>query len=70
MVFGIYAYTFQGQFTINPANQGISRFGLQTAGNVLTLVSGLIVAALYGNIGIKASLCTSFKSAYEMLRRF
>lgn len=55
MVFGIYVYAFQGQFTINPANQGISKFGLQTAGNVLVLIPGLIVGALYGNIGIKVS---------------
>lgn len=55
MVFGVYVYAFQGQFTINPANQGISKFGLQTAGNVLVLIPGLIVGALYGNIGIKAS---------------
>lgn len=56
MVFGIYVYAFQGQFAINPANQGISQFGLQTAGNVLTLISGIIAAALYGNIGIKVNL--------------
>jgi len=53
MLFGVYVYAFQGQFTINPANQGISGFGLQTATNVISLVSALIAAGLYGNIGLK-----------------
>ncbi|GJJ09160.1 hypothetical protein Clacol_003382 [Clathrus columnatus] len=65
MVFGIYVYAFQGQFAINPANQGISKFGLQTAGNVLTLVSGLIAAALYGNIGIKVIYSTIIEELFN-----
>lgn len=32
---------------------GISAYGLQTVGNVFAMVSALIAAALYGNIGIK-----------------
>jgi hypothetical protein len=38
---------------LQPANQGISAYGLQTATNAISLVSGLIAATLYGNIGIK-----------------
>ncbi|KAF8591689.1 amino acid transporter-like protein [Ramaria rubella] len=53
MMYGVFVYAFQGQFTINPANQGISKFGLQTATNVLSLLSSLIAAGLYGNIGLK-----------------
>ncbi|KAF8519394.1 amino acid transporter-like protein [Hysterangium stoloniferum] len=53
MLFGVYVYAFQGQFTINPANQGISGFALQTTTNVLSLVSAIIAAGLYGNIGLK-----------------
>ncbi|KAG1880849.1 transmembrane amino acid transporter protein-domain-containing protein [Suillus subluteus] len=53
MFFGLFVYTYQGQYVINPAMQGISTYGLQTAANTLYLVSGLIAAALYGNIGIK-----------------
>lgn len=48
-----FVYSFQGQFTINPANQGISTFSWQTTTNVIGFVSSLIAAALYGNIGIK-----------------
>ncbi|KAF8435462.1 transmembrane amino acid transporter protein-domain-containing protein [Boletus edulis BED1] len=53
MFFGLFVYTYQGQFVINPANQGISLYSLQTATNVISLVAGLIAAALYGNIGVK-----------------
>jgi hypothetical protein len=38
---------------LQPANQGISAYGLQTATNAISLASGLIAATLYGNIGIK-----------------
>jgi len=53
MMFGIFVYAYQGQFVINPANQGISTYGWQTVTNVLSLVAALIAAVLYGNIGIK-----------------
>lgn len=53
IMFGLIVYSKQGQFTINPANQGISPYDWQTASNVLNLVSALIAAGLYGNIGIK-----------------
>jgi len=64
LMFGLFVYSFQGQFTINPANQGISIFSWQTATNALGLVSSLIAAALYGNIGIKVVYQNIFK---EML---
>ncbi|KAG1743824.1 transmembrane amino acid transporter protein-domain-containing protein [Suillus lakei] len=53
MFFGLFVYSYQGQYVVNPANQGISAYGLQTATNAISLVSGLIAAALYGNIGVK-----------------
>ncbi|KAG2036564.1 transmembrane amino acid transporter protein-domain-containing protein [Suillus americanus] len=53
MFFGLFVYTYQGQYVINPANQGISAYGLQTAANAISLTAGLIAAAMYGNIGIK-----------------
>jgi hypothetical protein len=48
-----FVYAFQGQYTINPANQGLSPFGWQTATNIISLVASIIAAGLYGNIGIK-----------------
>ncbi|KAF7979763.1 hypothetical protein HWV62_40780 [Athelia sp. TMB] len=53
MIFGVVIYRYQGQFVINPANQGISGYAWQTATNVISLTAGLIAAALYGNIGVK-----------------
>lgn len=53
MLYGLYIYGFQGQYVQTPAYLGISSYGLQTAGNSLAIVSALIAAALYGNIGIK-----------------
>ncbi|KAI1827865.1 transmembrane amino acid transporter protein-domain-containing protein [Xylaria intraflava] len=53
VVYGCFMYYYQGQYTFNPAYLGVSNYGWQTAGNTLTLLSGLIAAALYGNIGIK-----------------
>jgi hypothetical protein len=48
---GIYVYSFQGQFTLPVAFQGVSHYSWQTVGNVLSLISGIIAGGLYGNIG-------------------
>ncbi|KZP07121.1 hypothetical protein FIBSPDRAFT_1053181 [Athelia psychrophila] len=53
MIFGIVVYSYQGQFVVNPANQGISGYAWQTATNVISLTAGLTAAALWGNIGVK-----------------
>ncbi|TFK61152.1 hypothetical protein BDN72DRAFT_778575 [Pluteus cervinus] len=53
LMYGIFVYSFQGQFTLPLAFQGVSKFSWQTVGNALSLVSGIIAAGLYGNIGIK-----------------
>ena len=53
LFFGIYVYSFQGQYTINPANQGMGPKAAYTAGNIVSFISSVIAAALYGNIGIK-----------------
>jgi len=55
MMYGIFVYSFQGQFTLGIAYQGISRFSWQTACNVFGLLTGIIAAGLYGNIGIKVA---------------
>ncbi|OTB03245.1 hypothetical protein M426DRAFT_322032 [Hypoxylon sp. CI-4A] len=53
LFFGLFVYSFQGQYTYNPAMQGIAAYGLQTAANIISLVSNLIGAVLYSNIGLK-----------------
>lgn len=55
-MYGIYVYSFQGQFTLPLAFQGVSKFSWQTVGNVLALITGIIAAGLYGNIGISTSV--------------
>ena len=64
--FGVYVYSFQGQYVINPANQGMSMRGPLVAGNILYLVTGLIAAALYGNIGIKVLYQACFKELLHL----
>jgi len=53
LLYGVFVYAFQGQFTLPFAFQGVSNFAWQTLGNVLSLITGIIAAGLYGNIGIK-----------------
>lgn len=51
--YGLFVYSFQGQFTMPVAFQGVSRYSWQTVGNVLNLISTIIAGGLYGNIGLK-----------------
>nr|UJH94629.1 Mtr.2 [Starmerella bombicola] len=53
LFFGIFVYSFQGQYVYVVANQGINPYGLRLAGNILTIVSGMLAATLYGNVGLK-----------------
>lgn len=53
LIYGCYVYHFQGQYSFNPSYQGVSVYGWQTAGNMISLIAALIAAGLYGNIGIK-----------------
>ncbi|KAL9080037.1 MAG: hypothetical protein Q9157_001121 [Trypethelium eluteriae] len=51
--YGLFVYSFQGQYTLAVAYQGVSRYSWQTVGNVLSLISTIIAGGLYGNIGLK-----------------
>lgn len=53
IVYGAFCYGKQGQYVYNPSYQGINPYGWQTVGNTLELITGIIAACLYGNIGIK-----------------
>lgn len=53
LVYGIYVYAMQGQYTLPLAYQGVSKYAWQTVTNVIALVTGIIAASLYGNIGLK-----------------
>jgi amino acid permease len=65
LVFAMVVYNYQGQYVINPANQGISEYGWQTATNVINLVSALIAAGLYGNVGIKCLYNSIFQRFFR-----
>ncbi len=53
LVYGCFVYHYQGQYSFQPSYQGVSVYGWQTVGNMITLIAALIAAGLYGNIGIK-----------------
>ncbi|ODA79024.1 hypothetical protein RJ55_04614 [Drechmeria coniospora] len=66
MFFGIFVYSYQGQYSFNPVMQGLSPYGFQTAANILNLITGLIAAALYGNIGFKVIYIEVFEEIFHL----
>ncbi|KAJ5194510.1 uncharacterized protein N7498_007948 [Penicillium cinerascens] len=53
LIYGCVVYHLQGQYAFNPSYQGVSLYGWQTAGNMISVIAALIAGGLYGNIGIK-----------------
>jgi len=53
LIYGCVNYGLQGQYAYNPSYQGVSVYAWQTVFNSFGLITGLIAACLYGNIGIK-----------------
>ncbi len=53
-MYGVFVYSFQGQFTLPISYQGVSKYAWQTISNTIALITGIIAAGLYGNIGISA----------------
>jgi hypothetical protein len=53
LIYGAVCYGLQGQYVYNPSYQGVNPYNWQTVGNVFELITGIIAACLYGNIGIK-----------------
>lgn len=66
MLYGLFIYGYQGQYVQTPSYLGISSYGIQTAGNSLAIVSALIAATLYGNIGAKGTLSTCPTSLVQL----
>ncbi len=63
--FGMFMYSFQGQFAFIPAMQGLSPYAFQTATNALYLVGGLIASTLYSNIGFKVIYMDIFQEVFH-----
>ncbi|PMD34875.1 hypothetical protein L207DRAFT_534158 [Hyaloscypha variabilis F] len=61
LFFGVFVYSYQGQFAFNPVMQGLSPYNWQTATNIMNIITGLIAACLYGNIGIKVAYVEVFQ---------
>ncbi|KAH3668451.1 hypothetical protein OGAPHI_002205 [Ogataea philodendri] len=55
LVFGLFVYSYLGQWSYVTANMGIATRALQTATNVINLVSGMLAAVLYANVGLKVA---------------
>ncbi|KAK0761966.1 hypothetical protein N5P37_004766 [Trichoderma harzianum] len=53
MVYGIYCYVMQGQYAYINSYQGISPYNWQTVCNAIELLTNVIAAVLYANIGMK-----------------
>ncbi|KAL7947139.1 transmembrane amino acid transporter domain-containing protein [Trichoderma barbatum] len=53
MVYGIYCYMMQGQYAYINSYQGISPYNWQTVCNAIELLTNVIAAVLYANIGMK-----------------
>lgn len=56
MLYGLFMYGYQGQYVQNPSYLGISPYTWSTVGNSLAMITALIAAALYGNLGLKGKL--------------
>lgn len=65
LLYGLFVYAYQGQYVVNPANQGVSVYGWQTALNIISLLSALIAAGLYGNVGIKVVYNTFVRKVFH-----
>ncbi|GAA6005912.1 hypothetical protein JCM11491_004058 [Sporobolomyces phaffii] len=65
LLYGVFVYSFQGQYTLALAYQGVSKYSWQTVGNVLALVTGIIAATLYGNIGLKVFYINIIENVFK-----
>lgn len=67
LTMGMVVYSAQGQFSFNPAYQGIpnSAYQWQTLGNAISFISGLIAALLYGNIGVKVFYAAVLRDVFR-----
>ncbi|KAJ4856903.1 transmembrane amino acid transporter protein domain-containing protein [Trichoderma breve] len=65
MSYGSFVYFYQGQYANQLAYQGLSPYAWQTVCNMLAVLSGIIAATLYGNIGIKVIYNNVFMEVFR-----
>ncbi|KAI7553285.1 amino acid transporter-like protein [Hortaea werneckii] len=65
LLFGLFVYSFWGQYSANNIVNVIRPYGLQTAGNVFTLLTGFIACFMYFNIGMKTIYLEVFQQIFN-----
>ncbi|GFP59171.1 hypothetical protein ACSS6W_007843 [Trichoderma asperelloides] len=65
MSYGSFVYYYQGQYANQLAYQGLSPYAWQTVCNMLAVITGIIAATLYGNIGIKVIYNNVFMEMFK-----
>ncbi|KAJ5117020.1 hypothetical protein N7456_001368 [Penicillium angulare] len=53
IIFGAFVYNFWGQYASSSINNSVNPYGLQVAGNILSLIVSFIACVLYFNVGMK-----------------
>ncbi|EXJ93619.1 hypothetical protein A1O1_02011 [Capronia coronata CBS 617.96] len=65
LIYGCYVYHYQGQYAYTISYMGLSVYGFQAACDMMVVISGLIAAGLYGNIGIKVLYNQVFQEMFN-----
>lgn len=55
LFFGLFVYSYLGQYSFVTAYQSITSVKLQNAMNIIVIISFMLAAVLYGNVGLKAA---------------
>lgn len=65
MLFGLYFYSEQGQFTNNIPQATLANLTAQQAANSIGLITGFIAAIMYGNVGLKVIYFTIVNDVFD-----
>ncbi|KAK3721132.1 hypothetical protein LTR37_003422 [Vermiconidia calcicola] len=65
LLFGVFVYSFYGQYSANNIDNVIQPFALQSVGNVFTLLTGFIAVFMYFNIGMKTVYLEVFQQTFN-----
>ncbi|KAM3453170.1 hypothetical protein MY3296_003933 [Beauveria thailandica] len=65
LFFGIFVYSYFGQYSASVIYQVINPAGLRTFNNVLNLLTGLIAAVLYFHVGMKTVYIEVFQEIFK-----
>ncbi|OAA78805.1 Transmembrane amino acid transporter family protein [Akanthomyces lecanii RCEF 1005] len=65
LFFGVFVYSYFGQYSASVIYQVINPAGLRTFNNVLNLLTGLIAAVLYFHVGMKTVYIEVFQEVFK-----